>query len=240
MKLEEYLEILRRKYEAYFDIYPDYSILGRRLDLYARSHVRSEKFFLTKKSDIWNRVRSFRLGAKDFIVKPIHVMEIIARVGMVLSRLEKRNEEEAVVKKKFVGRLEDFSIADLIETFGVERKTGVLTVSNENGLNGQLFFLHQWRKTGSTWPCSEWGCQTFDITAKPVGSYPTISPLPPENAGSAVYFLLQYPSRHRELRVTKHPALRSSDFPPHPATASFDSAQDDLHCGFLQNTKVER
>jgi len=49
IKLQEYLDILRGKYEAYFDIYPDYSILGRRLDLYARSHVRSEKFFLTKK-----------------------------------------------------------------------------------------------------------------------------------------------------------------------------------------------
>lgn len=50
MKRQEYLEILRGKYEAYFDIYPDYSILGRRLDLYARSHVRGEKFFLTKKA----------------------------------------------------------------------------------------------------------------------------------------------------------------------------------------------
>ena len=96
--------------------------------------------FLTKKSDIWNRIRSFRLGAKDFIVKPIHVMEIIARVEMVLSRFEKRDEEETLARKKFVGRLEDLSIADLIETFGVERKTGVLTVNNENGLIGQIFF----------------------------------------------------------------------------------------------------
>ena len=95
--------------------------------------------FLTKKSDIWNRVRSFRLGAKDFIVKPVHVMEIISRVSMVLSRLEKRNEEEALARKKFVGRLEDLSVADLIETFGVERKTGVLTLNNENGFNGQIF-----------------------------------------------------------------------------------------------------
>ena len=49
MKLEEYLETLKRKYEAYFDIYPDYSILGRRLDLYACCHVRNEKFLATKK-----------------------------------------------------------------------------------------------------------------------------------------------------------------------------------------------
>jgi len=49
MKLEEYLESIRRKYEAYFDIYPDYSILGHRLDLYACCHVRNEKFLATKK-----------------------------------------------------------------------------------------------------------------------------------------------------------------------------------------------
>ena len=50
IRLQEYLEILRRKYEAYFDIYPDCSVLGRRLDLYARSHMRSEKYFLSKKA----------------------------------------------------------------------------------------------------------------------------------------------------------------------------------------------
>ena len=41
---------MRGKYEAYFDIYPDYSVLGRRLDLYACSHVRSENYILTKKA----------------------------------------------------------------------------------------------------------------------------------------------------------------------------------------------
>lgn len=49
MKLEEYLELLRGKYGAYFDTYPDYSILGRRLALYACCHVRNEKFFASRK-----------------------------------------------------------------------------------------------------------------------------------------------------------------------------------------------
>jgi len=120
--------------------------------------------FLTKKSDLWNRVRSFRLGAKDFIVKPIHVMEIIARVGMVISRLEKRHEEEAVAKKKFVGRLEDLCIADLIETLGVERKTGVLTVNNENGLNGHIFF-----KNGAVINANTNGLQAEEAIYKMMG-----------------------------------------------------------------------
>ncbi len=96
--------------------------------------------FLTQKSDVYNRVKSFRLGAKDYIVKPIHVKEILARVEMLLSRLERRKEEATIAKKKFVGRLEDLSLAELIEAFGVERKTGTLSLFNENGLAGQVLF----------------------------------------------------------------------------------------------------
>ncbi len=96
--------------------------------------------FLTQKSDVYNRVKSFRLGAKDYIVKPIHVKEILARVEMLLSRLERRQEEATIAKKKFVGRLEDLSLAELIEAFGVERKTGTLSLFNENGLAGQVLF----------------------------------------------------------------------------------------------------
>ena len=33
--------------------------------------------FLSIKSDVSNRVKSLKLGAKDFIVKPIHVNEIV-------------------------------------------------------------------------------------------------------------------------------------------------------------------
>ncbi len=96
--------------------------------------------FLTQKSDVYNRVKSFRLGAKDYIVKPVHVKEILARVEMLLSRLEQREEEVTIAKKKFVGRLEDLSLAELIEAFGVERKTGTLSLFNENGLAGQVLF----------------------------------------------------------------------------------------------------
>ncbi len=96
--------------------------------------------FLTQKSDVWNRVKSFKLGAKDYIVKPMHVKEIIARVNMVVSRMERQNAEETIAKRKFSGRLEDLSLTDLIEAFGVERKTGVLSIYNENGNTGQVYF----------------------------------------------------------------------------------------------------
>ncbi|NOY60112.1 MAG: response regulator [Calditrichaeota bacterium] len=96
--------------------------------------------FLTQKSDIWNRVKSFKLGAKDYIVKPMHVKEIIARVNMVVARMERQNAEETIAKKKFSGRLEDLNLTDLIEVFGIERKTGVLSIYNENSNTGQVYF----------------------------------------------------------------------------------------------------
>jgi len=96
--------------------------------------------FITQKSDVWNRIKSFKLGAKDYIVKPMHVKEILARVNMVLDRLERRNNEEVIANRKFVGRLEDISLPDLIEAFGIERKTGILRLYNINGLSGHIYF----------------------------------------------------------------------------------------------------
>ncbi len=96
--------------------------------------------FLTVKSDSWNRIKSFKLGAKDFIVKPKHVKEIVSRIRMVLNRLERRNKEETIEQKKITGRLETFSVSDLVKVFGIEKKTGILSIFNENGLTGQINF----------------------------------------------------------------------------------------------------
>ena len=96
--------------------------------------------FLSAKSDVWNRVKSLKLGAKDYIVKPVHVREIVARVKMILQRTAGRREGEVPEANIFSGRLEDLSVIDLIEIFGIEKKTGVLTLINENGFGGQIVF----------------------------------------------------------------------------------------------------
>jgi DNA-binding response OmpR family regulator len=96
--------------------------------------------FLTTKSDSWNRVKSIKLGAKDFIIKPKHVKEIVARVKMVVDRLERRILDVSIDKKKFDGRIEDLSCRDLITLFSSDRCTGKLTLFNETGLTGQIYF----------------------------------------------------------------------------------------------------
>ena len=95
--------------------------------------------YLTNQREIQQRVRSFELGAKDYLVKPLHVKEVIAHIRMVLRRLERRKVEQLETYMKFSGRLDQLNLADLIESFGVERKTGVLTLSNGRR-TGQIYF----------------------------------------------------------------------------------------------------
>ena len=48
--------------------------------------------FLTAKGGVKDRVRGLRLGAEDYIVKPFDVMELQARVEVVLRRYKKTEE----------------------------------------------------------------------------------------------------------------------------------------------------
>ncbi|MDQ7065603.1 MAG: response regulator [candidate division KSB1 bacterium] len=96
--------------------------------------------FLTNRREIQDRVRSLRGGVKDYMIKPLHVKEVIARIRMILRRMERMRNEEVEPTRKLVGRLEEYSVADLIENFGVERKSGVLSVYNENNKNGEIYF----------------------------------------------------------------------------------------------------
>ena len=95
--------------------------------------------FLTNQREIQQRVRAFELGAKDYLIKPLHVKEVIAHIRMVLRRLERRKAEQFETYMKFSGRLDQLSLADLIESFGVERKTGILTISNGRR-TGHVYF----------------------------------------------------------------------------------------------------
>lgn len=45
--------------------------------------------FITAKADVNDRVRGLRAGAEDYIVKPFEVVELLARVDVVLRRFKK-------------------------------------------------------------------------------------------------------------------------------------------------------
>ena len=42
--------------------------------------------FITAKNDLQDRVKGLKLGAEDYIVKPFEIVELLARVEVVLRR----------------------------------------------------------------------------------------------------------------------------------------------------------
>ncbi|MBD3375600.1 response regulator [candidate division KSB1 bacterium] len=115
-----------------------YALLEKIQRLHNRLHT--QVIFLSQKNDVWHRVRGLKLGAKDYIVKPMHVREIVGRVDMIARRAGRRSYEHTLTQHKFVGRLEDLSLTELIESFSLEKKTGLLSMFNINGLSGQIYF----------------------------------------------------------------------------------------------------
>ncbi len=95
--------------------------------------------FLTNQRDVQQRVRAFQLGAKDYLIKPLHVKEVIAHIRMVLRRTQKRQIDNSRYFMKVSGQLSEMSVADLIEKFSVERKSGVLTLNNGNNKTGKIY-----------------------------------------------------------------------------------------------------
>ena len=76
------------------------------------------------------------------------------------------------------------------------------------------------RLSSPIWPCTGWGLPGRDVTAAPVRSYRTISPLPVSRRvikpagtiGGMISVALSVGSPR--LPVRKHPALWCPDFPP--------------------------
>ena len=74
------------------------------------------------------------------MIKPLHVKEVIARLQMILRRIESLQNDNSVNHRKIVGRLEDSSVEKLIENYGAEQKTGVLSLYDNQDRNGEIYF----------------------------------------------------------------------------------------------------
>lgn len=47
--------------------------------------------FITAKDSVTDRVKGLRLGAEDYLVKPFEIIELLARIDVVLRRYQKKN-----------------------------------------------------------------------------------------------------------------------------------------------------
>ena len=95
--------------------------------------------FLTNQKSVEFKVRGLELGGDDYLTKPIYIKEIVTRVKMILQKAEKeRIEKRETTKGGFAGSLADMGVVDLVQTFEIGRKTGVIAIQGER--TGTVYF----------------------------------------------------------------------------------------------------
>ena len=87
--------------------------------------------FLTSQKSIEDKIRGLELGVEDYLTKPIFVRELIARVNLLLARrtqenIAANNKSPMSGRTRFSGSTQDMAVVDLLQTFEVSRKSGVV------------------------------------------------------------------------------------------------------------------
>ena len=87
--------MLQARYEAYFDTSQDCSILGRTVNLYACCHVRSEKFFLSRKATLgaWETNEYCLVEGHPAGLGAVNVQDFAAFLVRAADELVKPHEE---------------------------------------------------------------------------------------------------------------------------------------------------
>jgi len=91
--------------------------------------------FLSSRRSVEDKVRSFELGVEDYLTKPIFVRELIARINVLLNRRAQEriaNRSPGGGRTRFSGSILDMAVVDLLQTFEVSRKSGILRITNKD------------------------------------------------------------------------------------------------------------
>jgi len=87
--------------------------------------------FLTSHKAVEFKVRGLEMGGEDYLTKPIYIKGIVTRARMILQKAEKERFERRETSGGFSGSLSDLGVVDLVQTFEVGRKTGLIRLDGE-------------------------------------------------------------------------------------------------------------
>ncbi|MFT3764332.1 MAG: response regulator [Minicystis sp.] len=102
--------------------------------------------FLTSQKSIEDKIRGLELGVEDYLTKPIFVRELIARVTLLLARRTREGiatraaATAGPARTHFSGSIADMNVVDLLQTFEVSRKSGIVHLTNGNNVDAKIYF----------------------------------------------------------------------------------------------------
>jgi DNA-binding response OmpR family regulator len=138
--------------------------------------------FLTSQKSIEDKIRGLELGVEDYLTKPIFVRELIARVNLLLARRTQENIAASRTslsgRTRFAGSTQDMAVVDLLQTFEVSRKSGVVHLRS-TGQEGRIYFrdgkvvdaeLGRLRGEEAIYRALIWNEASFEVEFKPVAT----------------------------------------------------------------------
>jgi len=97
--------------------------------------------FLTEKTEVSDRIKGLEMGADDYITKPFIPEELVARARAIFNRILKREEEKLIKSRGLSGSTQMMDLADLLQLFALNTKTGILKVVSDKGELGRIGFV---------------------------------------------------------------------------------------------------
>ncbi len=93
---------------------------------------------ISSNKEINTRIRALEIGIDDYLVKPIYIKEIIARIKIHLQKRERERIEEGITAG-FIGSLSDIGLYDIIQTIELNKKSGILELKGKTQ-EGRIYF----------------------------------------------------------------------------------------------------
>ena len=97
--------------------------------------------FLSAKDETQVKVEALYLGAEDYLIKPVDLKELSARIRNIIRRDTKwRKGAAASISTGVVGDLKNLGIPDIVQTLHLGLKTACVTIKGPGGEEGLIYF----------------------------------------------------------------------------------------------------
>jgi putative nucleotidyltransferase with HDIG domain len=142
---EEALDLMSREKPdlAVIDvIMPGMDGLGmfRKMRAAGSEHADLPVIFLSAKDDTQMKVEALYLGAEDYLVKPVELKELAARIRNIIQRDFRLRKGTASPSQGVVGDLRNLGIPDIVQTLHLGLKTACVTLKGGVGEEGRIYF----------------------------------------------------------------------------------------------------
>ena len=96
--------------------------------------------FLSARDESQVKVEALYLGAEDFLIKPVDLKELAARIRNIIRRDSRLRKGAANAGTGVVGDLKNLGIPDIVQTLHLGLKTACVTLKGAGGEEGRIYF----------------------------------------------------------------------------------------------------